>query len=170
MRLSLYVICTKSIAARSTDTKHCSVLNKKGFLLLPHISLNLVAPLFILCVRHCKSESSQDNWLIWQQSQLLFTITIDRSLSPPWHDNAYSRGARSYFLLLLRGELGTNTWACSSDACLREHVSWGGDNFIVVVIVVAIAVGFTLPRLMFSLATAMGHIDQCTCNQTNSCK
>jgi archaellum component FlaG (FlaF/FlaG flagellin family) len=53
---------------------------------------------------------------------------------------------------------------------LEGAISDKVDNFIVVVIIAAIVVGFTLPILTFSLVTSMGQTDQSTCNKTNNCQ
>jgi hypothetical protein len=53
---------------------------------------------------------------------------------------------------------------------LEGAISEKGGNFIVVVIVATVVVGFTLPILTFSLVTSMGQPDQCTCNKTNNCQ
>jgi len=53
---------------------------------------------------------------------------------------------------------------------LEEATSEKGDNFIVVVIIAAIVVGFTLPILTLSLVTSLGQTDQSTCNKTSNCQ
>jgi predicted permease len=118
----LCIICTKS--TRCTEHKHtiyCSTSKKKSFTSVTNfIALGSSMSFYCTCMQLPKWMFVRELTSMVAVPVLLFTITIARSLQLLVHDNVWQKGAKSYFLMLLRGELETNIQVCSRHACSRK--------------------------------------------------
>lgn len=128
----LYIICTKSNrCTKHRHTKYCSTLKKKKYFTSVTNFIALGSLMFLLYT-YATAEVKISKKTDWLDSYPNVTAHHHQCLVPStpcaWqslkqsslHGKVSNKGARSYFLMLLRGELETNTLVYSRHACLRK--------------------------------------------------